>query len=81
MTQPFEDFLVEVHNNAKNRNEDDSTVLGRIRHYLDEHLAGRGAATATERNRLAVAFRDKGLTTDLSRGILDVVACDEDSHL
>lgn len=74
MSQPFEDFLVEVHDNAQNAREDVSVALLRIRGYLDGHLAGRGsAALASERRRLAGAFRDKGLTTELSQRIWDMM--------
>lgn len=73
MTQPFEDFLVEVHNNAE---KDNSVVLDRIRAHLHDHLAGRRrgvGGVATERQRLAIAFRNKGLTTELSQRILDMI--------
>jgi hypothetical protein len=53
MAQPFEDFLVEL---AK---KGDPDVLNRIDGFLHAHLVAVGNAAVAERDRLAVAFRDK----------------------
>ncbi len=74
MTQPFEDFLVEMHNKATTKNEDEGDFLKRVRMRLLEHFqSNRGIAPAAERDRVRAAFISKGLTTSLSRRILDVI--------
>jgi hypothetical protein len=85
MTQLFEDFLVEVHNDAINAEEDESKALGRIGGYFEAHLACIAAAARAaaipagveldrEQSRLVIAFGDKGLTTDLSQRIFDMLS-------
>jgi hypothetical protein len=85
MTQLFEDLLVEMHNAAVNSIEDDSKALGRIGAYFEDHLASvaaearaaslpAGVELDRERKRLLIAFRDKGLVTDLSKRILDMLS-------
>ena len=64
MTQPFEDFLVDL------ANKGDPSVLDRLDGYLDGHLA-RSSNAAAERQRLAIAFRDRAPETELSRLMLD----------
>ena len=73
MTQLFEDFLVQL------ADKGDSSVLEHIDNYLDGHLAqfsdhkfGFGSV-ATERSRLAVAFRDKARRRELSRLMLEKI--------
>ena len=63
MAQPFEDFLVKL------AEKGDPDVLNRIDGYLHDHLARVGNAVV-ERDRLAVAFRDKAPDTELSVEIL-----------
>ncbi len=73
--QPFEDFLVVVHDDAiKDAKQDTVAVLGRVGTYLQGHFTGLGpAGIAAERDRLAGAFADKGLQTELSESILQLI--------
>jgi hypothetical protein len=64
--QPFENWLVEL------AEKSDPSVLDRLGVYIDQHLA-RERDVAAERQRLAVAFREKAPTTDLTRRMLDII--------
>ena len=69
MTQPFEDFLVEL------AVKGDLTVLGRLPNYLDGHYVAIPDIPA-ERNRLIVAFRDRAPQSELSVQMLDIISQD-----
>ena len=70
MPKSIEDILVCIHDEP---DLDEHTKLGRMVREVDAHLVPFGQYTATERVRIARAFRDKNLGTQLSERIADMI--------
>ena len=70
MTKSIEDILVRIHDDP---DHDEHTKLGRMVREVDAHLVPFGHYTATERVRIARAFRAKNLGTQLSDRIADMI--------
>jgi hypothetical protein len=70
MPKCIEDILVCIHDDP---DQDEHTKLGRVAREVDAHLVPFGHYTAIERVRIAMAFRDKNLGTQLSDRIADMI--------
>jgi hypothetical protein len=70
MPEPFEDQLVRIHDDHR---QDEGGRLRLIAALLDDHLARFGRDAASERDRVATAFRDKNLGTEFSRRIMSFI--------
>ena len=70
MPKSIEDIMVCIHDEP---DQDEHTKLGRIAREVDAHLVPFGHYTATERVRIARAFRAKNLGTQLSDRIADMI--------
>ena len=72
--------LIFMHNDFLTRGEDHDKVLDRVDGWMTDHLTRfKGPpgvdpyAVSTEQERIAVAFEQRGLNTDLSRKMLLVI--------